>query len=51
MSTLNTNVPIVLPEGTKVELAEPYGNSAWTITGRVSVILPDGIPKRYFLKV
>ncbi|KAK3941810.1 Fructosamine kinase-domain-containing protein [Diplogelasinospora grovesii] len=40
----------VLPEGTKVLSAEPSGTSAWTKTAKVSVLLPDGNPKRYFLK-
>lgn len=40
-----------MPEGTKVVSAETYGNSAWTITGRVQVVLPDGNSKAYFLKV
>lgn len=40
-----------MPTGTKVVSAEPYGYSAWTITARISVILPDGRPKKYFLKV
>lgn len=31
--------------------AESSGISAWTKTAKVSVILPDGSPKRYFLKV
>ena len=40
-----------MPTGTKVVSAEPFGNSAWTITGCVQAILPDGTPKAYFLKV
>ncbi len=40
-----------MPEGTKVISAEAYEYSAWTITGKVSVVLPDGTPKKYFLKV
>jgi len=40
-----------MPKGTKVISAEAYGYSAWTITGRISVVLPDGTPKKYFLKV
>jgi protein-ribulosamine 3-kinase len=47
----SADIRIVMPKGTKVLSAESYGNSAWTITGRVSVLLPDGTPKRYFLKV
>jgi hypothetical protein len=41
----------VMPRGTKVISAESWGISAWTKTAKVSVILPDGSPKRYFLKV
>lgn len=41
----------VMPKGTKVVSAEAYAYSAWTITGRISAILPDGTPKKYFLKV
>ena len=40
-----------MPRGTKVVSAETCGISAWTKTAKVSVILPDGHPKRYFLKV
>lgn len=41
----------VMPKGTKVGSAETSGISAWTKTAKVSVVLPDGSPKRYFLKV
>lgn len=41
----------VLPRGTKVVSADSCGVSAWTTTAKVSVILPDGSPKKYFLKV
>ncbi|KAF7512575.1 hypothetical protein GJ744_000836 [Endocarpon pusillum] len=40
----------VMPRATKVVSAESCGISAWTKTAKVSVILPDGSPKRYFLK-
>src|SRR6266550_2014702 len=40
-----------MPKGTKAISAESCGISAWTKTAKVSVILPDGSPKRYFLKV
>ena len=40
-----------MPKGTKVVSAESWGISAWTKTAKVSVILPDENPKRYFLKV
>ncbi|KAH6680768.1 Fructosamine kinase-domain-containing protein [Halenospora varia] len=39
-----------MPEGTKVVSAVSYGVSAWTKTGRISVILKDGTRKRYFAK-
>ena len=42
---------IAMPEGTQVSSAESCGISAWTKTAKVSVILPDGGTKRYFLKV
>ena len=41
----------VLPRGTRIVTAESCGISAWTKTAKVSVILSDGILKRYFLKV
>lgn len=41
----------VFPRGTKVASAASCGISAWTKTAKVSVVLPDGSPKRYFLKV
>ncbi|KAH8802638.1 Fructosamine kinase-domain-containing protein [Xylogone sp. PMI_703] len=39
-----------MPEGTKVVSAEYFGVSAWAKTAKVSVILPDGAKKNYFLK-
>jgi protein-ribulosamine 3-kinase len=41
----------VMPRGTRVVSAESCGISAWTKIAKVSVILADGTPKRYFLKV
>jgi hypothetical protein len=41
----------VMPGRTNVITAESCGISAWTKTAKVSVVLPDGSPKRYFLKV
>ena len=41
----------VLPKGTMVIMADTHGISTWTKIAKVSVILPDGSPKRYFLKV
>ncbi|OQV02733.1 hypothetical protein CLAIMM_07878 [Cladophialophora immunda] len=43
-------VAAVMPPGTKVVSAETSGISAWTKTAKVSAILPNGNPKRYFLK-
>lgn len=40
-----------MPQGTKVVSAEAYGYSAWTITGKITTILPDETTKKYFLKV
>lgn len=45
------NTFAVMPRKTKVISAESCGISAWTKTAKVSVVLPDGSPKRYFLKV
>lgn len=48
---LHKAVVAVMPSGTKVVSSEFCGVSAWTRTAKVSVNLPDGSPKRYFLKV
>ncbi|KAI1480224.1 Fructosamine kinase-domain-containing protein [Daldinia eschscholtzii] len=40
----------VMPSGTRIISAESSGISAWTKTAKVSVMLPDGSPKSYFLK-
>lgn len=47
---LDENVVAGLPNGTKVISANKFGTSAWTITARINVKLPDGTPVRYFLK-
>lgn len=39
-----------MPTGTKILSAESSGISALTKTAKVSVILPDGTPSRFFLK-
>lgn len=39
-----------MPKGTKILSAEPSGTSAWTRPAKVSVVLPDGTPARFFLK-
>ncbi|KAK4223271.1 Fructosamine kinase-domain-containing protein [Podospora fimiseda] len=40
-----------LPEDTKLFNAKRFGTSAWTITGRMEVIEPDGTHRPYFVKV
>lgn len=40
-----------MPDGTQIQSAESCGVSAWTKTAKVTVELPDGSSKRYFLKV
>jgi len=47
---LDHNVIVHFLNGTKVLSADRYGSSAWTITARINVELPNGTPKRYFLK-
>ncbi len=47
---LDENVIAHLPEHTKVLSADRYGSSAWTVTVRIATELPDGTPKKYFLK-
>jgi len=38
------------PAGTKILSANRYGTSAWTVTARLDVELPEGRQERYFLK-
>src|SRR5436190_19066492 len=40
-----------MPQGTTFLFVENYGNSAWTVTGKISALEPDGTEKLYFLKV
>lgn len=40
----------IMPAGTQVLSVESHGTSSWTKTAKISVILPDGRPKKYFLK-
>ena len=40
----------VMPVGARVISAESHGTSGWTKTAKVSVMMPDGSPKMYFLK-
>lgn len=48
---LRTNVYLVFPPGSVVLSAESYGSSAWTQTGCVTIELPNGDLKKYFMKV
>lgn len=41
----------LFPPGSVVLSAESYGSSAWTQTGCVTVELPDGDLKKYFMKL
>ncbi|KAM0810217.1 putative protein-ribulosamine 3-kinase [Seiridium cardinale] len=47
---LHNAVAEAMPKRTKVITAESWGLSAWTKTAKVSVLAPDGRPKKYFLK-
>ncbi|KAK4691701.1 hypothetical protein P7C71_g5355, partial [Lecanoromycetidae sp. Uapishka_2] len=47
---LDDNVVASFPNGSKILSANRFGTSAWTITARITVELPDGVHARYFLK-
>ncbi|KKY18182.1 putative vegetative incompatibility protein 4 [Phaeomoniella chlamydospora] len=47
---VDDNVMAKFPEGTRVVSSTKYGNSAWTVTARLRVELPDGTQARYFVK-
>jgi protein-ribulosamine 3-kinase len=47
---LDINVVAKFPDGTKILSANRFGTSAWTITARLIVEMPDGSQERYFLK-
>ncbi|KAF5636246.1 kinase-like domain protein [Fusarium tjaetaba] len=48
----NTNIdPAVLREGCKVTSIETHGVSFWAKTGRIDVLLSDGRPQSFFIKV
>ena len=47
---VDNNVLRSFPEGTKVITASRFGTSAWTVTARLHLLLPDGTEQRYFLK-
>lgn len=48
---LHKAIVAVMPSGTKVVSSDSCGVSAWTKTAKVSVVLSDRAPKRYFVKV
>jgi len=47
---IDENILAAFPEGSKILSAHRYGTSAWTITARVKVRVPDGTESKYFLK-
>jgi protein-ribulosamine 3-kinase len=47
---VDENVVAKLPEGARIVSADRHGTSAWTVTARLLVELPDGENQRYFLK-
>jgi protein-ribulosamine 3-kinase len=47
----NDAISPALPGGVKVLSAESYGTSAWSLTGRINAVKPDGSSARYFIKV
>ncbi|OAQ88027.1 protein kinase-like (PK-like) [Purpureocillium lilacinum] len=47
---VDKNVLANFPDGTKVLSASPFGTSAWTVTAKLHLQLPDGVEERYFLK-
>ena len=47
---IDENVTILFPQGSKVISAYRFGSSAWTITARIRVQLPDGSETKYFIK-
>lgn len=48
--SLDENIVAEFSEGTKVISADRSGASAWTVTARINVELPNGTPVRYFVK-
>jgi hypothetical protein len=42
---------VALPQGIRFVSVEHFGTSAWTITGRLVALDPDGLEKLFFLKV
>lgn len=47
----HVDTPAVFPPGSVVLSAESHGLSTWTRTGCITVKLPSGDLKRYFIKV
>jgi protein-ribulosamine 3-kinase len=48
---LDENVVAAFPPGSKILSATRYGTSAWTITARLKLQMPDNTEDRFFLKV
>ncbi|KAH8820666.1 Fructosamine kinase-domain-containing protein [Xylogone sp. PMI_703] len=48
--SLDYNVVEKFPKGARILSANRFGTSAWTVTARIAVALPDGAEKQYFLK-
>ena len=47
---VDENVLAKFPVGTKVLSASRFGTSAWTVTAKLHLRLPDGVEERYFMK-
>lgn len=47
---VDVNVFAKLPKGAEVISASRFGSSAWTVTARLQVRIPDGTQRQYFLK-
>lgn len=47
---VDDNVLAKFPEGTTILSADSFGTSAWTVSARLHLKLPDGTEERYFLK-
>ncbi|KAJ4405277.1 hypothetical protein N0V82_010349 [Gnomoniopsis sp. IMI 355080] len=47
---VDKNVLAQFPEGTRILMASRYATSAWTVTARLHLEMPDGTDEEYFLK-
>jgi protein-ribulosamine 3-kinase len=47
---VDENVLAQFPPGSHIVSADRFGTSAWTVTARLAVTLPDGTQQLYFLK-